>query len=91
MEKTRLFCKILLLRYFKEYFWYLYCSLWTLVILMFLPEKESGLELNTERNDNTNLDFWGLRKKNLNQLIVTHHNINYIRKHLNCKPSKSRI
>ena len=43
---------------------------------MFRPDKESGLELNTERNDNTDLDFRGLPKKNLNQLIGTHHNIN---------------
>ena len=58
---------------------------------MFRPDKESGLELNTEKNDNTNLDIWGLRKKNLNQLIDTHHNINYMRKSLNCKPSKPGI
>ena len=46
---------------------------------MFLPGKESGLQLNSETNDITNLDLLALCKKNLNQLKVTHHNINYIR------------
>ena len=38
-----------------------------------------GLELHTETNDNMKTDLRDLRKKNLNQLIVTRHNINYIR------------
>ena len=50
---------------------------------MFLRGKESGLQLNTERNDNTNLELQALCKKNLNQLIVTDHNINYMWKSLN--------
>ena len=45
----------------------------------FFPGKESGLQLTIETNGNTNLDLLALWKKNLNQLTVTYHNINYIR------------
>lgn len=40
--------------------------------------KENKPELDTETNDNKNLDLWALRQENLNKLIIVHLNINSI-------------
>lgn len=40
--------------------------------------KESRSELNTDTNGDTNLDLRGLRKNDLNKIIVAHLNINSI-------------